>query len=141
MSSIVDGQITVLLTQPNTTNLTLSNTLRGSPFTNFYLRGFNVVGANYPTDYQYFVTSNKLQLAHNDCTANPNLGVGATRASNTGNGVILPLTAPNCFYEFNTPIKLRATEFPRWFDIQVKNQNGDLVSPSFTALALYFELK
>lgn len=140
MTTIIDGQITILL-GPNSNNnqqLSFSNTLLPSAYTNFYLRGFNVVGAAYPATIHLFITSNKLQLAHNDATNNINVP-GGTRVSNYGNGVILPLSGTNTCYEYNTPIKLRATEFPRWFDLQVKDQNGD--PATFTALALYFELK
>lgn len=129
MSSQIDGTVAVRLTANPTPFTRISATKLPSVRTDFYLYGYQVVGAS-PADDLYFVTSNALQMTNADAT--PNLKVG--------NGVYLPIpNVANYYYEFNSPLKLRAVSFPCNLDFTVYNQAGALAA--FTSLTLFFVMK
>ena len=137
MSQPVDGHLCVRLVgaspAPTRYLVDFGTAINSGHFSSFYLKGYQVIGANYVTkpgtDYMYVLESNGLTLCHA-------VGVGGIPS---GNALYLPLDGENFYHDLNDAHLIRATKVPNQIYFSVRTQDG---TPAvFTAVVLYFELK
>lgn len=131
-------QVILRVTAADTQRITLDGPLMND---NFCVRWVQIVGANYPTELQYYVS----------VKGNNALTIGSSTTSNltTINGdynIIVPLTAATSVYSYDTPYhavdraghghtRLSLTEAPQ-FHVRVSSNVG---TPTFTELTVCLE--
>lgn len=130
-------QAIVRVTSPTTQNITLSDSLF---FDKYMVRWVQVVGANYPTELQYYI----------NIRGNNAIEIGNSTATNLDNqqeyNIIVPLTAATAVYTFDVPAVvvdrskraktvMKINNAPQ-FTVRVNSNVGE---PTFTEVTVCLE--
>lgn len=130
-------QVILRVTSPTTREVVLDDALF---FDKYMVRWVQVVGANYPTELQYYV----------GIKGNNSIQIGNTTATNLGNqaqyNIVVPLTAATAVYSYDMPsiildrgrqakTRVSVTEYPQ-FTVSVNSNVGE---PTFTEMTICLE--
>ena len=130
-------QVIVRVTAPTTQNIQLDDSLY---FDRYLVKWVQVVGANFPTELQYYIS----------IRGNNALQIGNSTASNLGNqqeyNIVVPLSAATSVYSYEIPslvldrslkgkTRIKLSEHPQ-ISVSV---NSNVGTPTFTEVTLCLE--